>query len=73
MGKRKIKNIIDIEEIHKEMDLIQSCITRMAENSFRMKELYISLIVIASTVMMGQECEMPVIGVFVQAVRTTQV
>lgn len=28
---------ISIEEIHKEIDLIQSCITRMAQNSFMVK------------------------------------
>lgn len=28
---------VSIEEIHKEIDLIQSCITRMAQNSFMIK------------------------------------
>ncbi len=28
---------ISIEEIHKEIDLIQACITRMAQNSFVIK------------------------------------
>lgn len=31
MGEKKK---IQMEEIHKEIDLIQSCITRMAQNSF---------------------------------------
>lgn len=64
MGKKKANEAIDIEEIHKEMDLIQACITRMADNSFRLKELYISLIAIALTVMMSQEFDWLVMGVF---------
>ena len=49
---------ISIEELHKEMDLIQACVTRMADNSFRLKELYVSLIAIALTVMMSQEFQL---------------
>ena len=64
MSKKKTKEIIDIEEIHKEMDLIQACITRMADNSFRLKELYISLIAVAVTVMVSKECDWLVIGIF---------
>ena len=64
MGKKKANETIDIEEIHKEMDLIQACITRMADNSFRLKELYISLIAIALTVMISQEFDWLVMGVF---------
>lgn len=30
-------NNILLEEIHKEIDLIQSCISRMAQNSFMVK------------------------------------
>lgn len=36
-------NKISIEEIHKEIDLIQSCITRMAQNSFMIKGWFVSL------------------------------
>lgn len=57
MSKKKTKEIIDIEEIHKEMDLIQACITRMADNSFRLKELYITLLAAAVTVMVSKECD----------------
>lgn len=32
-----------IEEVHKEIDLIQSCITRMAQNSFMIKGWFVSL------------------------------
>ena len=32
---------ISIEEIHKEIDLIQSCITRMAQNSFMIKGWFV--------------------------------
>ncbi|MFR2838790.1 MAG: hypothetical protein ACLTBU_06830 [Zhenhengia sp.] len=35
--------IIEIEEIHKEIDLIQGCINRMASNSFLLKGWLISL------------------------------
>lgn len=34
---------IAIEEIHKEIDLIQSCITRMAQNSFMIKGWFVSI------------------------------
>lgn len=68
MGKKKANETIDIEEIHKEMDLIQACITRMADNSFRLKELYISLIAIALTVMLSQECDLLLIGIFLLCV-----
>ena len=34
---------ISIEEIHKEIDLIQSCITRMAQNSFMVKGWFASI------------------------------
>ena len=40
MGEKKK---IQIEEIHKEIDLIQSCITRMAQNSFMVKGWFVSL------------------------------
>ena len=33
---------ISIEEIHKEIDLLQSCITRMAQNSFMIKGWFVS-------------------------------
>ena len=68
MSEKKIKETTDIEEIHKEMDLIQACITRMADNSFRLKELYISLIAIALTVMLSQECNLLFIGIFLLCV-----
>ena len=61
---KKTKNSIAIEELHKEIDLIQACITRMADNSFRLKELYVSLVVIALTVMMSQEYILSIIGLF---------
>lgn len=32
-----------IEEIHKEIDLIQACITRMAQNSFMIKGWFVSI------------------------------
>jgi len=35
--------IISMEEIHKEIDLIQACISRMAQNSFMIKGWFVSL------------------------------
>lgn len=32
-----------IEEIHKEIDLIQACISRMAQNSFMIKGWFVSI------------------------------
>lgn len=63
-----MSNNINIEELHKEIDLIQACITRMADNSFRLKELYISLIAIALTIMMSQNFSVLAIGIFLLGV-----
>ena len=35
---------IKMEELHKELDLIQGCITRMAQNSFMIKGWFIAII-----------------------------
>lgn len=59
---------ISTEELHKEMDLIQACVTRMADNSFRLKELYVSLIAIVLTVMMSQKFELLMVCVVVLGV-----
>ena len=61
MSDVSMEDKISTEELHKEMDLIQACVTRMADNSFRLKELFISLIAIALTVMMSQECELLIV------------
>lgn len=44
---------IKTEELHKEIDLIQGCITRMADSSFQLKEWYITLIAVALTVLIS--------------------
>ena len=36
-------NKISLEEIHKEIDLIQSCISRIAQNSFMIKGWFVSI------------------------------
>lgn len=41
---RKNKKQISVEEIHKEIDLIQSCINRMSQNSFSCKGWNLTLI-----------------------------
>lgn len=56
------------EELHKEMDLIQACVTRMADNSFKLKELYVSLIAIVLTVMMSQAFELLMVSMVVLGV-----
>ena len=56
------------DELHKEIELIQSCIARMADNSFKLKELYISLISLALTVMLSQKCELLIMGIFLVVV-----
>ena len=68
MKDRHIKDKIKITDFHKEIDLIQACITRMADNSFKLKELYVSLISIALTVMMSQKCELLFVGMFLLGV-----
>ena len=68
MKRKHTKAKIKVKDLHKEIDLIQACITRMADNSFRLKELYISLISIALTLMMGQECELLLVSVFLLGV-----
>lgn len=37
------ENQLSVEEIHKEIELIQACITRMAQNSFMIKGWFVSL------------------------------
>lgn len=39
--------VISTEEIHKELDMIQACITRMAQNSFLVKGWFISLVTVS--------------------------
>lgn len=55
---------LDQDSLHKEIDLIQSCITRMANNSFSLKKLFISLVVIAMTLLFGQKFGIEVIGLY---------
>lgn len=68
MKRKHTKDKIKARDLHKEIDLIQASIARMADNSFRLKELYISLISIALTLMMGQECELLLVSIFLLGV-----
>lgn len=61
---------MDREELHKEIDLIQACITRMADNSFRLKEWYVSIIAVVSVVLITQECDLALIGCFLLIITT---
>ena len=58
------------EILHKEIDLIQACITRMADCSFKLKGWYISLVTVALTLLIGQGCKLSLIGLFLLAVTT---
>lgn len=55
---------LTVEELHKEMDLIQGCISRMADNSFRLKEYYIVLMAGVSAVLLGRQSEEIIVGAF---------
>lgn len=68
MKEKRKKNKIRVKDLHKEIDLIQVCITRMAGNSFRLKELYISVISIVLTIMLSQECELLITSIFLLGV-----
>lgn len=61
---------ISTEVLHKEIDLIQSCIKRMATYSFSLKGWYISLVVLALTLLIGQGCKLSIIGLFLFIVTT---
>ena len=58
------------EKMYKEIELIQACIVRMANCSFKLKGWYISLITIALTLLIGQECKLSIIGIFMFGVTT---
>ena len=60
----------DIYEFHKEIDLIQACITRMADCSFKLKAWYISLISLSLTLLIGQKCDLFNIVMFVLVITT---
>ena len=55
-------NNVDITELHKEIDLIQGCITRMSDNSFKLKEYYVTLMVVVITILLSQDCELLYVG-----------
>lgn len=58
------------EVLHKEIDLTQACITRMADCSFKLKGWYISLATVALTLLIGQECKLSIIGLFLFGITT---
>lgn len=58
------------EVLHKEIHLIQACIGRMGDFSFKLKGWYISLSTIALTLLIGQECKLSIIGLFLFGVTT---
>lgn len=43
MCSQQDENKVKMEELHKEIDLIQACITRMAQNSFMIKGWFVTL------------------------------
>ncbi len=56
--------------LHKEIDLIQANIKRMADCSFKLKGWYISLVTVALTLLIGQGCKLSIIGLFLFGVTT---
>lgn len=55
----------DHVNLHKEIDLIQTCITRMAQNSFMLKGWYLSLVAILITILFGQSFKLEIIALFI--------
>lgn len=58
------------EVLHKEIDIIQECIKRMADCSFKLKGWYISLVTLALTLLIGQGCKLSIVALFLFAVTT---
>lgn len=50
------------EILHKEIDIIQECIKRMADCSFKLKGWYISLVTLALTLLIGQGCKLSIVA-----------
>ena len=62
---------ISTEVLHKEIDLVQSCIKSMATYSFSLKGWYISLVTLALTLLIGQGCKLSITGLLLFTVTTT--
>lgn len=58
------------EVLHKEIDIIQECIKRMADCSFKLKGWYISLVTLALTLLIGQGCKLSIAALFLLGVTT---
>lgn len=58
------------QTLHKEIDLIQECIKRMADCSFKIKGWYISLVTLALTLLIGQGFKLSIIALFLLGVTT---
>ena len=58
------------EILHKEIDIIQECIKRMADCSFKLKGWYISLVTLALTLLIGQGCKLAIVALFLFVVTT---
>lgn len=58
------------EILHKEIDLIQGCIKRMADCSFKLKGWYISLVTVALTLLIGQGCKLSIISLLLFGITT---
>ena len=57
--------MISTEIIHKEIDLIQSCINRMANNSFLLKGWYISLMAVVLAILLNNEFSNVLSAIFI--------
>ncbi len=58
------------EILNKEIDLIQACIQRMADCSFKLKGWYVSLITVALTLLIGQGCKLSIISLLLLGITT---
>lgn len=69
-----VREVIIVDEdkkfkiLHKEIDLIQACITRMANNSFLLKGWYITLITVIITLLFNKNIRIEIIGLFIFAI-----
>ncbi len=55
---------IQNEVLHKEIDLVQACITRMSNNSFMCKGWFVSLAAVVLALMLDNEINLLHIGIF---------
>ena len=64
--KKSINTSMYMEEtLNKEIDLIQNCINRMADCSFKIKGWFITIISVVLALLFGQKCDTKIIILFI--------